>query len=43
MRFSIVVLSLLASSAYAFPRALEVCRGVSSMTITKIPNMRPRY
>ncbi|KAJ5875279.1 uncharacterized protein N7473_012626 [Penicillium subrubescens] len=30
MRFSVVVLGLLASSAYAFPRALEVCRGGNS-------------
>lgn len=30
MRFSVLVLGLLASVSYAMPRTLEICRGVSS-------------
>jgi hypothetical protein len=35
MRFSVLVLGLLASGTYAFPRVLEVCRGVSLNTATR--------
>ena len=39
MRFSVLVLGLLASVSYAMPRTLEICRGVSS---SHPRNERPR-
>ncbi|CEJ57724.1 hypothetical protein PMG11_06408 [Penicillium brasilianum] len=37
MRFSVLVLGLLASGTYAFPRVLEVCRGGNSTCDASAP------